>query len=191
MSDTKPVYKFINNTWVKQDAFQFTNGSWVRISAATTPLATPVISLSENILKIKRVDNATSYDVYVDGVLKTNVPVGGGVAMYKLNWGKYSSSSSVTFEIQVDDNPAYTQTVNQNLINLITEPRKSTQVKFSIANNGGMSYAITYDTQYLTDCIVEIPAGEESNAEYSYIIVKPQSDNALIYLDKGGPTLND
>ena len=36
MSDTKPVYKFINNAWVKQDAFQFTNGSWVRISAATT-----------------------------------------------------------------------------------------------------------------------------------------------------------
>ena len=111
--------------------------------------------------------------------------------MYKLNWGKYSSSSSVTFEIQVDDNPAYTQTANQNITNLITEPRKSTQVKFSIANNGGMSYAITYDTQYLTDCIVEIPAGEESNAEYSYIIVKPQSDNALIYLDKGGPRLND
>ena len=111
--------------------------------------------------------------------------------MYKLNWGKYSSSSSVTFEIQVDDNPAYTQTVNQNLINLITEPRESTQVKFSIANNDGMSYAITYDTQYLTDCIVEIPAGEEGNAEYSYIIVKPQSDNALIYLDKGGPRLND
>ena len=75
MSDTKPVYKFINNAWVKQDAFQFTNGSWVRISAATTPLATPVISLSENILKIKRVDNATSYDVYVDNVLKKTVDV--------------------------------------------------------------------------------------------------------------------
>ena len=75
MSDTKPVYKFINNAWVKQDAFQFTNGSWVRISTATTPLATPVISLSENILKIKRVDNATSYDVYVDNVLKKTVDV--------------------------------------------------------------------------------------------------------------------
>ena len=75
MSDTKPVYKFINNAWVKQDAFQFTNGSWVRISAATTPLATPVISLSENTLKIKRVDNATSYDVYVDNVLKKTVDV--------------------------------------------------------------------------------------------------------------------
>ena len=36
MSDTKPVYKFINNTWVKQDAFQFTNGSWVRISTASS-----------------------------------------------------------------------------------------------------------------------------------------------------------
>ena len=77
MSDTKPVYKFINNTWVKQNAFQFTNGSWVRISTATSSLATPVISLSENTLKIKRVDNATSYDVYVDNVLKTNIPVGG------------------------------------------------------------------------------------------------------------------
>ena len=77
MSDTKPVYKFINNAWVKQDAFQFTNGSWVRISTTTTSLATPVISLSENILKIKRVDNATSYDIYVDGVLKKNIPVGG------------------------------------------------------------------------------------------------------------------
>ena len=75
MSDIKPVYKFINNAWVKQDAFQFTNGSWVRISTATSSLAAPVISLSEDILKIKRVDNATSYDVYVDGVLKTNVPV--------------------------------------------------------------------------------------------------------------------
>ena len=75
VSDTKPVYKFINNAWVKQDAFQFTNGSWVRISTATTPLATPVISLSENILKIKRVDNATSYDVYVDNVLKKTVDV--------------------------------------------------------------------------------------------------------------------
>lgn len=189
MSDTKPVYKFINNAWVKQDAFQFTNGSWVRISTTTSSLATPSISLSGDTLTIGNVDNATSYDVYVDGVLKTNVPVGGGVAMYKLNWGKYSSSSSVTFEIQVDDNPAYTQTVNQNLINLITEPRESTQVKFSIANNGDIRYAITYDTQYLTDCIVEIPAGEESNAEYSCIIVKPQSDNALIYLNKGGPIL--
>ena len=149
----------------------------------------PTIFLSNDTLNITAIDNATSYDVYVDGVLKTNVPARGGVAMYKLNWGKYSSSSSVTFEIQVDDNPAYTQTVNQNLINLITEPRKSTQVKFSIANNGDMRYAITYDTQYLTDCIVEIPAGEESNAEYSYIIVKPQSDNALIYLNKGGPIL--
>ena len=77
MSDTKPVYKFINNAWIKQDAFQFTNGSWVRISTATSSLATPSISLSENILKIKRVDNATSYDVYVDNVLKTNIPVGG------------------------------------------------------------------------------------------------------------------
>ena len=77
MSDIKPVYKFINNAWVKQDAFQFTNGSWVRISTTTTSLATPVISLSENTLKIKRVDNATSYDVYVDNVLKTNIPVGG------------------------------------------------------------------------------------------------------------------
>lgn len=76
MSDTKPVYKFINNAWVKQDAFQFTNGSWVRISTATTALATPSISLSGDTLTIGNVDNATSYDVYVDGVLKTNVPVG-------------------------------------------------------------------------------------------------------------------
>ena len=78
MSDTKPVYKFINNAWVKQDAFQFTNGSWVRISAATTSLATPVISLADDRLKIQKVANATSYDVYVDGVLKTNIPVRGG-----------------------------------------------------------------------------------------------------------------
>ena len=75
MSDTKPVYKFINNAWVKQDAFQFTNGSWVRISTATTPLATPVISLADDILKIQRVANATSYDVYVDNVLKKTVDV--------------------------------------------------------------------------------------------------------------------
>ena len=77
MSDIKPVYKFINNAWIKQDAFQFTNGSWVRISTATSSLAAPVISLNKNILKIKRVDNATSYDIYVDNVLKTNIPVGG------------------------------------------------------------------------------------------------------------------
>ena len=31
----------------------------------------------KNTLKIKRVDNATSYDIYVDNVLKTNIPVGG------------------------------------------------------------------------------------------------------------------
>ena len=77
MSDTKPVYKFINNAWVKQDAFQFTNGSWIRISTTTTSLATPVISLADDILKIQKVANATSYDVYVDNVLKTNIPVGG------------------------------------------------------------------------------------------------------------------
>ena len=41
MSDIKPVYKFINNAWVKQDAFQFTNGSWVRISTTTPSLAAP------------------------------------------------------------------------------------------------------------------------------------------------------
>ena len=77
MSDTKPVYKFINNAWVKQDAFQFTNGSWVRISTTTSSLAAPVISLADDILKIQKVANATSYDVYVDNVLKTNIPVGG------------------------------------------------------------------------------------------------------------------
>lgn len=77
MSDTKPVYKFINNAWVKQDAFQFTNGSWVRISTTITALATPSISLSGDTLTIENVDNATSYDVYVDGALKTNIPVGG------------------------------------------------------------------------------------------------------------------
>lgn len=54
MSDTKPVYKFINGQWVKQDAFQFTNGSWVRISTATTSLATPVISLADDILRFKK-----------------------------------------------------------------------------------------------------------------------------------------
>jgi len=78
MSDTKPVYKFTNNAWVKQDAFQFTNGSWVRISTALAQLATPSISLSGDTLTIENVDNATSYDVYVDGALKTNIPVGGG-----------------------------------------------------------------------------------------------------------------
>ena len=81
MSDTKPVYKFTNNAWVKQDAFQFTNGAWVRISTALTQLAAPSISLSGDTLTIENVDNATSYDVYVDGVLKTNVPVGGQLSL--------------------------------------------------------------------------------------------------------------
>ena len=38
MADIRPIYKVINNIWVKQDAFQFTNGAWVRISTApSTP----------------------------------------------------------------------------------------------------------------------------------------------------------
>lgn len=32
MSDTKPIFKRINGTWVKQDAFQRVSGAWVRIS---------------------------------------------------------------------------------------------------------------------------------------------------------------
>lgn len=32
MSNIKPIYKFINNDWIKQDAFQYTNGTWVKIS---------------------------------------------------------------------------------------------------------------------------------------------------------------
>lgn len=79
MADTKPVYKFTNNIWVKQDAFQFTNGSWVRISTALTALSTPSISLSGDTLTIENVDNATSYDVYVDGELKTNISVEGAI----------------------------------------------------------------------------------------------------------------
>ena len=33
MSDTKPIFKRINGTWVKQDAFQRISGAWVRISS--------------------------------------------------------------------------------------------------------------------------------------------------------------
>ena len=73
VSDTKPVYKFINNTWVKQDAFQFTNGSWVRISTAITALATPSISLSGDTLTIGNVANATSYAIYSNNTLLTTI----------------------------------------------------------------------------------------------------------------------
>lgn len=47
MSDTKPVYKFIDNAWVKQDAFQFTNGSWVKISTAPSTPSGYSISCSQ------------------------------------------------------------------------------------------------------------------------------------------------
>lgn len=33
MSDTKPIFKRINGTWVKQDAFECVSGAWVRISS--------------------------------------------------------------------------------------------------------------------------------------------------------------
>lgn len=32
MSDTKPIFKRINGSWVKQDAFQRVSGQWVKIS---------------------------------------------------------------------------------------------------------------------------------------------------------------
>ena len=35
-TDTKPIFKRINGTWVKQDAFQRVSGAWVRISTKET-----------------------------------------------------------------------------------------------------------------------------------------------------------
>jgi len=104
--------------------------------------------------------------------------VGGGV-MYKLNFGN-GDSTSTTFNIQVDDNASYTQTVpGGGGVFYTTNPLESTQVQLSIAN-----YNIIY--RNATDCIVEIPTGEEDYIEHSYIIVKPQSNGATILLKKGG-----
>ena len=37
MADTKPVYKYTNGSWEKQNAYQYTNGQWVEISSNFVP----------------------------------------------------------------------------------------------------------------------------------------------------------
>lgn len=169
-SDTKPVYKFINNAWVKQDAFQFTNGSWVRISTATTSLATPVISLADDILKIQNVANATSYDVYVDGVLKKNIPVGGAVG-HKLTFSDISSvkvnnvAVSSPYTLQNGDTIVIFQSANQ-----IGRDYYTPNVSVNGTNYNGNSSPITLDLAN-TDISVDF-AGYDSHVDLDEINLK-------------------
>ena len=132
MSDSKPVYKFINNTWVKQDAFQFTNGSWVRISAATTPLVTPVISLADDILKIQRVANATSYDIYVDNALKNTIDVPKTYNV-TLPVASYSYVDNVYCAYSIDDGATWIKMESSETI-------QTTQIKFKSVGNSFYNY---------------------------------------------------
>lgn len=91
-TDTKPIFKRINGTWVKQDAFQRVSGAWVRISSKeagnllttsndkilqdsngnnlefTPQLATPQnVSVSGTTISWGAVENATSYEILVGG----------------------------------------------------------------------------------------------------------------------------
>lgn len=92
MSDTKPVFKRINDTWVKQDAFERVSGQWVKISTKEagnllttssdeilqdsngnyleyiTQLATPQnVTASGTTVSWGAVENATSYEILVGG----------------------------------------------------------------------------------------------------------------------------
>ncbi len=50
-TDTKPIFKRINGTWVKQDAFQRISGAWVRISTKETTETFLLTTSSNEILQ--------------------------------------------------------------------------------------------------------------------------------------------
>ena len=139
MSDTKPVYKFINNAWVKQDAFQFTNGSWVRISTAITALATPSISLSGDTLTIGNVANATSYAIYSNNTLLTTI-----------------TTTSVDLSTLITTAGTYTIYAIAKATGYV-DSEKSNEVSYTVAEQG---YSVScsqfeteagYEYQYSTD----------------------------------------
>lgn len=58
---------------VKSSASGYLDSNFSTTRSYTVPLYTPVISLSGNILTVQAVQHATSYDVYVDNVVKTTL----------------------------------------------------------------------------------------------------------------------
>lgn len=75
----------------------------VEVYSSMPQLATPTISLSEDILSIEEVENAEYYDIYVDGVLEESVPAVSGfeVTLYGDN------GDNETVYVQINDDPTW------------------------------------------------------------------------------------
>lgn len=123
----KPVFKYTNGEWEQIEAFQYVNGFWGKMSTALAQLSTPSISLSGDTLTIENVDNATSYDVYVDGVLKTNVPVGGGVAMYSVSVSEFSIGTGGTCWWSTNNGTSWSKIESTGILE-----QSATQIKFRV-----------------------------------------------------------
>lgn len=104
-------------------------------------LATPTIAIDGDTLKITDVENATSYDVYVDGTLKTNVA---RVTGFTVTFGGTSVSSSEigNVTITIPNEPQFqltNATVVKNNVSIFTLGGNTASDMRVVVNMGGSS----------------------------------------------------
>ena len=107
-NDIKPVFMYENDQWAKQDAFEFVNGQWVRISTKTVD--TYIVSWSVSSL------HGSFYDItigdsgpHTEGSGSAVCTVDGGydVLIYAGNTGDPENPGSADIEYIVKDGTGY------------------------------------------------------------------------------------
>ena len=107
-NDIKPVFMYENGQWAKQDAFEFVNGQWVRISTKTVD--TYIVSWSVSAL------HGSFYDITIgdsgshtegSGSATCTVDGGYGVLIYAGNTGDPENPGLADIEYIVKDGTGY------------------------------------------------------------------------------------
>ena len=113
-----------------------------------TQLATPTISMNADgkTLEITDVENATSYDVYVDGTLKTNVARDLTVVVTLINNAGRDLQYSLNGSSWVDIKRGVTASINDiSIIWFIAHPTKGDVIANSNGNTDPLSVTAVFD----------------------------------------------